>query len=74
MLPRYDTPPYDRFSPHPEIECRRMSLLYRLLSCTGETPLTLAAPWSALRELALQWLALRWISPPPKALAWASPF
>ena len=31
VLPRYDVPPFDRFSPHPAIEARRMSLLYRLL-------------------------------------------
>ncbi|MCP4007517.1 MAG: transcription-repair coupling factor [bacterium] len=45
---RHDTPPYDRFSPHPEIENRRMSLLYSLLSAGGDTPLTLIAPWTAL--------------------------
>ena len=48
VFPRYDTPPYDRFSPHPEIEARRMSLLYRLLAADAGTDLTLVAPWSAL--------------------------
>ena len=48
MLPRYDVPPYDRFSTHPEIEARRMSLLYAFLSAGPETPLTVVAPWSAL--------------------------
>jgi transcription-repair coupling factor (superfamily II helicase) len=48
VLPRYDTPPYDRFSPHPEVESRRMSLLYRLLASGPDTPITIVAPWSAL--------------------------
>ncbi len=48
ILPRYDVPPYDRFSAHPEIEARRMSLLYAWLSAGPETPLTVVAPWSAL--------------------------
>jgi transcription-repair coupling factor (superfamily II helicase) len=48
VFPRYDTPPYDRFSPHPEIEARRMSRLYGLLAAGPETPLTLVAPISAL--------------------------
>ncbi len=48
LLPRYDTPPYDRFSPHPEIEARRMSWLYRLLASDAGTPLTLVTPISAL--------------------------
>ena len=48
LLPRYDVPPYDRFSAHPEIEARRMSLLYAWLSAGPETPLTVVAPWSAL--------------------------
>ncbi len=48
IFPRYDTPPFDRFSPHPEIEARRMSLLYGLLAADAGSPLTLIAPWSAL--------------------------
>lgn len=48
LFPRYDTPPFDRFSPHPEIEARRMSLLYGLLAADAATPLTVIAPWSAL--------------------------
>ena len=48
LLPRYDVPPYDRFSAHPEIEARRMSLLYAWLSAGPDTPLTVVAPWSAL--------------------------
>jgi transcription-repair coupling factor (superfamily II helicase) len=48
VLPPYDVPPFDRFSAHPEIEARRMSLLYALLGSATETPLTLVAPWSAL--------------------------
>ena len=48
IFPRYDTPPFDRFSPHPEIEARRMSLLYGLLSAGADTPLTVIAPWTAL--------------------------
>ncbi len=48
LLPRYDTKPYDRFSAHPEIEARRMSLLYALLAAQPETPLTVVAPWTAL--------------------------
>ena len=59
VFPRYDTPPYDRFSPHPEIECRRMSLLYRLLSCADDTPLTLVAPWSAVLRRVLPRAELR---------------
>jgi transcription-repair coupling factor (superfamily II helicase) len=48
LFPAYDTPPFDRFSPHPEIEARRMSLLYQLLCAESEPGLTLVAPWSAL--------------------------
>jgi transcription-repair coupling factor (superfamily II helicase) len=48
VFPRYDVPPYDRFSAHPDIEARRMSLLYGLLAAGPDTPLTLVAPWSAL--------------------------
>lgn len=48
IFPRYDTPPFDRFSPHPEIESRRMSLLYALLSAGPESRLTAVAPWTAL--------------------------
>jgi transcription-repair coupling factor (superfamily II helicase) len=48
VFPRHDTPPYDRFSPHPEIEARRMSRLYALLAAGPQTPLTLVAPVSAL--------------------------
>ncbi len=48
ILPSYDTPPYDRFSPHPEIEARRMSLLYTLLAAEETTPVTVVAPWAAL--------------------------
>jgi transcription-repair coupling factor (superfamily II helicase) len=48
IFPRYDTPPFDRFSPHPEIEARRMSLLYALLAAEETTPLTVLAPWKAL--------------------------
>ena len=48
VLPRHDTAPFDRFSPHPEGEARRMSLLYALLAADDSTPLTLVAPWSAL--------------------------
>ena len=40
LLPRYDTPPVDRFSPHPEIEARRMRQLYRQLTADDDTPLT----------------------------------
>ena len=59
MLPRYDVPPFDRFSPHPEIEARRMSLLYRLLAADDETPLTVVAPWSALLRRVLPRAELR---------------
>ena len=59
IFPRYDTPPYDRFSPHPEVEARRMSLLYRLLSTEPDTPLTLVAPWSALLRRVLPRQELR---------------
>jgi transcription-repair coupling factor (superfamily II helicase) len=48
VFPRHDTPPYDRFSPHPEVEARRMSRLYALLAAGPQTPLTLIAPASAL--------------------------
>ncbi len=48
IFPRYDTPPFDRFSPHPEIESRRMSLLYGLLAADAADPLVMIAPWSAL--------------------------
>ncbi len=46
IFPRYDTPPFDRFSSHPEIEARRMSLLYGLLAAGADTPLTVIAPWT----------------------------
>ncbi|MEX2205382.1 MAG: transcription-repair coupling factor [Myxococcota bacterium] len=48
LLPRYDVPPYDRFSAHPEIEARRMSLLYSWLAAGSDSALTVVAPWSAL--------------------------
>ena len=48
IFPRHDTPPFDRFSPHPAIEARRMSLLYGLLAADAASPLTMIAPWSAL--------------------------
>jgi len=48
LLPRYDVAPFDRFSPHPEIEARRMSLLYQLLAADDTTPLHIVAPWTAV--------------------------
>jgi len=48
IFPRYDVPPYDRFSAHPEVEARRMSLLYAWLSAGAGTPLTVVSSWSAL--------------------------
>jgi transcription-repair coupling factor (superfamily II helicase) len=48
VFPRHDTPPYDRFSPHPDVEARRMSRLYALLAAGPDTPLTLAVGVSAL--------------------------
>ncbi|MFI5314304.1 MAG: transcription-repair coupling factor [Myxococcota bacterium] len=48
LFPRYDIPPYDRFSVHPEVEARRMSLLYGWLSADADTPLTVVSSWSAL--------------------------
>jgi transcription-repair coupling factor (superfamily II helicase) len=48
LFPRYDVPPYDRFSAHPEVEARRMSLLYAWLSAGPDTPLTVVSSWSAL--------------------------
>ena len=48
LFPRYDIPPYDRFSAHPEVEARRMSLLYSWLAAGPETPLTVVSSWSAL--------------------------
>jgi len=48
IFARYDTPPFDRFSPHPDIEANRMSLLYRLLAATPTTSLCVIAPWTAL--------------------------
>jgi transcription-repair coupling factor (superfamily II helicase) len=59
VLPRYDTALYDRFSPHPEIEARRMSLLYSLLAAGEATPLTVVAPWSALVRRVLPRAELR---------------
>jgi transcription-repair coupling factor (superfamily II helicase) len=59
VLPRYDVGPFDRFSPHPEIEARRMSLLYRLLAAEADTPLTVIAPWSALLRRVLPRSELR---------------
>ena len=58
-LPRYDTPPFDRFSPHPELEARRMSLLYRLLAAEGEQDLVIVAPWTALLRRVLPRQELR---------------
>ena len=48
VFPRYDTAPFDRFSPHPEVEARRMSLLYTLLASGGESDRTVVTSWSAL--------------------------
>ncbi|MFQ5697075.1 MAG: transcription-repair coupling factor [Myxococcota bacterium] len=59
VFPRHDTPPYDRFSPHPEIAARRMSLLYQMLAADAATPLTLVASWSALLRRVLPQSELR---------------
>ncbi|MEE2704250.1 MAG: hypothetical protein VX614_09555, partial [Myxococcota bacterium] len=48
VFPAYDAAPFDRFSPHPELEARRMSLLYRLLAAEENTALTVVAAWPAI--------------------------
>jgi transcription-repair coupling factor (superfamily II helicase) len=48
LFPQYDTPPFDRFSPHPEVEARRMSLIYELLASASDTPLSVVSSWSAI--------------------------
>ena len=59
LFPRHDTPPFDRFSVHPEVDGRRMSLLYALLAAGPETPLTVVSPWSALLRRVLPRSELR---------------
>jgi transcription-repair coupling factor (superfamily II helicase) len=59
VLPRYDTALYDRFSPHPDLEARRMSLLYALLAGDASTRLAIVAPWSALARRVLPRAELR---------------
>ncbi len=59
FFPRHDTPPFDRFSSHPELEARRMSLLYRLLSADDGSNLTVTTPWSALLRRVLPRTELR---------------
>ncbi|NRA07166.1 MAG: transcription-repair coupling factor [Myxococcales bacterium] len=51
-FPRYDTPPYERFSPQPFVVAQRMEILYRWLSSeagpnAGAAPIVVA-PWTAL--------------------------
>jgi len=52
-FPSYDIAPYDRFSPHPEVEARRMSGLYRFLSTSGD-PEAPSSRWIAVTT----WAAL----------------
>ncbi len=59
VLPRYDSALYDRFSPHPDLEARRMSLLYALLAADESTRLAVVAPWSALARRVLPRAELR---------------
>ncbi len=59
VFPAYDVAPFDRFSPHPELEARRMSLLYRLLAAEETTALTLVAPWPAILRRVLPRAELR---------------
>jgi transcription-repair coupling factor (superfamily II helicase) len=50
-FPRYDTQPYERFSPQPFVVAQRMDVLYRWLASpperTGPAPIVVA-PWTAL--------------------------
>jgi len=47
-FPDYDTTPYDRFSPHPELEARRMSGLYRFLCASQESRWVAVTHWEAV--------------------------
>ena len=51
-FPRYDTPPYERFSPQPFVVAQRMEVLYRWLAYAPGDPSTpgpvVVAPWTAL--------------------------
>jgi transcription-repair coupling factor (superfamily II helicase) len=53
LFPAYDTPPFDRFSPHPEIEAQRMSALYRLLSAQPGSGWIAVTTWAALMRKVL---------------------
>jgi len=44
-FPRYDTQPYERFSPQPFVVAQRMEILYRWLS---QDAVVAVAPWTAL--------------------------
>ena len=57
VFPRYDTQPYERFSPQPFLVAQRMDVLYRWLSSPAPTPggpkpqtdaPIVVAPWTAL--------------------------
>jgi transcription-repair coupling factor (superfamily II helicase) len=50
-FPRYDTQPYERFSPQPFVVAQRMDVLYRWLASAGarsEPAPVVVAPWTAL--------------------------
>jgi transcription-repair coupling factor (superfamily II helicase) len=58
-FPAYDTPPFDRFSPHPEIEAQRMSALYRLLASQPSSRWVAVTTWASLMRRVLARDALR---------------
>ena len=52
-FPRYDTQPYERFSPQPFVVAQRMDVLYRWLASASDTTRAepapiVVAPWTAL--------------------------
>ncbi len=53
LFPAYDTPPFDRFSPHPEIEAQRMSALYRLLGAQPGARWIAVTTWASLMRRVL---------------------
>jgi transcription-repair coupling factor (superfamily II helicase) len=58
-LPAYDTPPFDRFSPQPEVEAQRMSALYRLLASRHDARWIAVTTWEALVRRVLPRAELR---------------
>jgi len=79
-FPRYDTQPYERFSPQPFLVAQRMDVLYRWLAspvpqgagpARSEPAPIVVAPWTALAPRA-RWWRHGWPAPRPPPRPWCS--